>query len=163
MPRREAYSCCSVFRSDSSSQLLLAMPSSAPTLGTVPQTVSLQPISKEHTMKPLSITLVITTVLIFASCHSQKEIVAAKPVNQNCRCTVEKAYYENPIQPAPGGKMPAIYGAPGNAICPCGIDNSDQGQARAGYGTPAEDCQIEDADLHLSNKRLLTMKCRPLI
>ena len=114
-------------------------------------------------MKPLSITFVITIVLIFASCHSHKEIVAAKPVNPHCRCAVEKAYFENPIQPAPGGKMPALYGAPGNAICPCGIDDSDQGHARAGYGTPAEDCQIEDADLHLSNKRLLTMKCRPLL
>ena len=79
-------------------------------------------------MKPLSITLVITTVLICASCHSHKEIVTAKPVNPHCRCAVEKAYYyENPIQPAPGGKMPALYGAPGNATCPCGIDNSDQG------------------------------------
>ena len=92
-------------------------------------------------MKPLSITLVISIVLIFASCHSHKEIVAAKPVNPHCRCAVEKAYvekayFENPIQPAPGGKMPALYGAPGNAICPCGIDDSDQGQARAGYGTP---------------------------
>ena len=78
-------------------------------------------------MKSLSITLVITAVLICASCHSHKEIAAAKPVNPQCRCAVEKAYYENPIQPAPIGKMPASYGAPGNAVCPCGIDNSDQG------------------------------------
>ena len=78
-------------------------------------------------MKLLSITLVIATVLICASCHSHKELVTAKTVNPHCRCAVEKAYYENPIQPAPGGKMPGLYGAPGNAICRCGINNSDQG------------------------------------
>ena len=78
-------------------------------------------------MKTLSITLVITAVLICASCQSHKELAAANPVNPHCRCAVEKAYYENPIQPVPSGIMPATYGAPGNAICPCGRDNSDQG------------------------------------
>lgn len=78
-------------------------------------------------MKTLSISLVITAVLICASCSSHKQIAAANAVNPDCRCAVEQAYYENPLQPAPSGKMPALYGAPGNTVCPCGINNSDQG------------------------------------
>ena len=40
-------------------------------------------------MKLLNITLLITIALIFASCHSHKQIVIVQPVNPHCACELE--------------------------------------------------------------------------